>query len=49
MLTAVVLLLLLLPLLLLLQFFVSKGFTNVKNVTGGIAAYSMIDPSVPEY
>eukprot|EP00775_Hariotina_reticulata_P010018 gene10018-10173_t len=31
------------------MFLVSKGFTNVKNVTGGIAAYSLIDPSVPEY
>jgi hypothetical protein len=32
-----------------LQFLVSQGFTNVKNVTGGIAAYSMVDRSVPEY
>lgn len=31
------------------QFLVSQGFTNVKNVTGGIAAYSMVDRSVPEY
>lgn len=31
------------------QFLVSKGFKTVKNVTGGIAAYSMIDRSVPEY
>eukprot|EP00879_Flechtneria_rotunda_P022071 GHRR01023286.1.p1 GENE.GHRR01023286.1~~GHRR01023286.1.p1 ORF type:complete len:158 (+),score=43.14 GHRR01023286.1:1025-1498(+) len=31
------------------MFLVSKGFKDVKNVTGGIAAYSMIDPSVPEY
>jgi hypothetical protein len=31
------------------QLLVSRGFTNVKNVTGGIHAYSMIDPSVPVY
>eukprot|EP00878_Enallax_costatus_P007940 GHUV01008306.1.p1 GENE.GHUV01008306.1~~GHUV01008306.1.p1 ORF type:complete len:155 (+),score=46.89 GHUV01008306.1:216-680(+) len=31
------------------MYLVSKGFTNVKNVTGGIAAYSMIDRNVPEY
>uniref|UniRef100_A0A383V6H5 Peptidyl-prolyl cis-trans isomerase n=2 Tax=Tetradesmus obliquus TaxID=3088 RepID=A0A383V6H5_TETOB len=31
------------------MFLVSQGFTNVKNVTGGIAAYSMVDRSVPEY
>ncbi|KAF8068286.1 PpiC domain-containing protein 12 [Scenedesmus sp. PABB004] len=31
------------------QFLVSRGFSNVKNVTGGIAAYSGIDPSVPQY
>lgn len=32
-----------------LQFLLSKGFKTVKNVTGGIAAYSMIDRNVPEY
>lgn len=32
-----------------LQFLLSRGFTNVKNVTGGIAAYSMVDRSIPEY
>ena len=31
-------------------YFVSKGFTNVCNVVGGIDAWSMhIDPSVPRY
>ncbi len=34
---------------LLLQFLVSKGFSNVKNVTGGIDAYAQIDRSVPFY
>jgi len=29
---------------------VSQGFTNVKNITGGISAYSIsVDPSVPQY
>jgi len=29
---------------------VSQGFTNVKNITGGISAYSiLVDPSVPQY
>jgi predicted sulfurtransferase len=31
------------------QFLLSKGFNNVKNITGGIAAYSHIDSSIPEY
>jgi rhodanese-related sulfurtransferase len=31
------------------QFLVSKGFKTVKNVTGGIAAYSRVDRNVPEY
>ena len=29
---------------------VAQGFTNVKNITGGISAYSiLVDPSVPQY
>ncbi|MGD1911665.1 MAG: rhodanese-like domain-containing protein [Rivularia sp. (in: cyanobacteria)] len=32
------------------QWLTSQGFTNVKNITGGIDAYSMlIDSSVPQY
>jgi rhodanese-related sulfurtransferase len=32
------------------QWLVAQGFTNVKNISGGIAAYSMIvDPSIPQY
>lgn len=32
------------------QWLVSQGFTNVKNITGGIAAYStLVDPSIPQY
>ncbi|EFJ48594.1 hypothetical protein VOLCADRAFT_60391, partial [Volvox carteri f. nagariensis] len=31
------------------QFLVQNGFTNVKNVNGGIDAYSRVDPSVPLY
>jgi rhodanese-related sulfurtransferase len=32
------------------QWLVSQGFTNVKNISGGIDAYSIIvDPSVPQY
>lgn len=32
------------------QWLLSQGFTNVKNITGGIDAYSVIvDPSVPRY
>ncbi|PNH00690.1 hypothetical protein TSOC_013472 [Tetrabaena socialis] len=32
-----------------IQFLVQSGFTDVKNVTGGIDSYSRIDPSVPTY
>jgi rhodanese-related sulfurtransferase len=32
------------------QFLRSKGFAKVRNLTGGIAAWSReVDPSVPEY
>jgi rhodanese-related sulfurtransferase len=32
------------------QWLTSQGFSNVKNITGGIDAYSMlVDPSVPQY
>ena len=32
------------------QWLVSQGFTNVKNITGGIDAYSiLVDSSVPQY
>lgn len=32
------------------QWLTSQGFTNVKNLAGGIAAYSqVVDPSVPQY
>ncbi|GLC53264.1 hypothetical protein PLESTB_000726100 [Pleodorina starrii] len=31
------------------QFLVQNGFTDVKNVTGGIDSYSRVDPSVPIY
>ncbi len=32
------------------QWLIAQGFTNVKNISGGIAAYSqLVDPSVPEY
>ena len=32
------------------QWLTSQGFTNVKNITGGIDAYSMlVDSSVPQY
>lgn len=31
------------------QFLVQKGFSEVKNVMGGIDAYSRVDPSVPMY
>ena len=32
------------------QFLLQQGFKNVKNLTGGINAWSMqIDPSVPKY
>lgn len=32
------------------QWLVAQGFTNVKNIGGGIAAYSiLVDPSIPQY
>ena len=32
------------------QWLVTQGFTNVKNIKGGISAYSiLVDPSVPQY
>ncbi len=32
------------------QWLISQGFTNVKNITGGIDAYSiLVDPCVPQY
>ena len=32
------------------QWLINQGFTNVKNLAGGIDAYSQaIDPSVPQY
>jgi rhodanese-related sulfurtransferase len=32
------------------QWLLTQGFTNVKNVEGGIDAYSLvIDPSIPQY
>jgi rhodanese-related sulfurtransferase len=32
------------------QFLLQQGFKNVKNLTGGINAWSMqVDPSVPKY
>lgn len=32
------------------QWLLAQGFTNVKNIAGGIAAYSVaIDPSIPQY
>ena len=32
------------------QWLIDQGFTNVKNVAGGIDAYSIVvDPSVPQY
>jgi rhodanese-related sulfurtransferase len=32
------------------EWLVNQGFTNVKNITGGISAYSiLVDPSVPQY
>lgn len=32
------------------QWLISQGFTNVKNISGGIAAYSLaIDASIPQY
>ncbi len=32
------------------QWLISVGFTNVKNIAGGIDAYSyLVDPSIPRY
>ncbi|BAZ28765.1 rhodanese domain-containing protein [Cylindrospermum sp. NIES-4074] len=32
------------------QWLVTQGFTNVKNIAGGIAAYStLVDPAIPQY
>jgi rhodanese-related sulfurtransferase len=32
------------------QWLIAQGFTNVKNIAGGIAAYStFVDPAVPQY
>ena len=32
------------------QWLVNQGFTNVKNIAGGIDAYSaIVDPSIPRY
>ncbi|WP_353931461.1 rhodanese-like domain-containing protein [Okeanomitos corallinicola TIOX110] len=32
------------------QWLMDQGFTNVKNIIGGIAAYStLVDPSIPQY
>ena len=32
------------------QWLISQGFTNVKNITGGIDAYSiLVDSSIPQY
>jgi rhodanese-related sulfurtransferase len=32
------------------QWLISQGFSNVKNIHGGIHAYStLIDPSIPQY
>ncbi|MGI8499748.1 MAG: rhodanese-like domain-containing protein [Hassallia sp.] len=32
------------------QWLVAQGFTNVKNITGGIDAYStLVNPSIPHY
>jgi len=32
------------------QWLVAQGFSNVKNITGGIHAYSIqVDPAVPQY
>jgi rhodanese-related sulfurtransferase len=32
------------------QWLVAQGFTNVKNISGGIAAYSqLVDPTIPQY
>jgi rhodanese-related sulfurtransferase len=32
------------------QWLIAQGFTNVKNISGGIAAYSqLVDPTIPQY
>lgn len=32
------------------QWLIAQGFTNVKNVAGGIDAYSLrVDPTIPQY
>lgn len=32
------------------QWLIAQGFTNVKNIAGGIDAYStLVDPSIPKY
>lgn len=32
------------------QWLITQGFTNVKNITGGIEAYSvLVDPKIPRY
>ncbi|BDI18386.1 rhodanese-like domain-containing protein [Nostoc cf. commune SO-36] len=32
------------------QWLMAQGFTNVQNISGGIAAYSLlVDPSIPQY
>ncbi|HEY9616279.1 MAG TPA: rhodanese-like domain-containing protein [Microcoleaceae cyanobacterium] len=32
------------------QWLLSQGFTNVKNISGGIDAYSLVvDPAIPQY
>ncbi|MFQ4146117.1 rhodanese-like domain-containing protein [Chlorogloeopsis sp. ULAP02] len=32
------------------QWLIDQGFTNVKNIAGGIDAYSnLVDPSIPQY
>ncbi len=32
-----------------LSFLVRQGFTQIKNLTGGIDAYAQIDPTIPRY
>ncbi len=32
-----------------LAFLVKQGFTQIKNLTGGIDAYAQIDPTIPRY
>jgi len=31
------------------QWLINQGFTNVKNIRGGIDAYSDLDPSMARY